>query len=56
MPVPRQAQLGFDVDPSAVLISFVGRWATEKGIDLIIEAAIWMLRTYANTQAIPMKY
>ena len=35
-----QAKLGFNVDPNAVLISFVGRWATEKGIDLIIEGLL----------------
>jgi len=45
-----QKHLGFDVDPDAVMISFVGRWAVEKGIDLMTEAAIWMVRTYENVQ------
>ena len=50
-----QAALGFDVDPSCVLISFVGRWAYEKGIDLMAEATIWMLRTYENLQVFVSK-
>ena len=45
-----QEKLGFDVDPNCVLISFVGRWAYEKGIDLMAEATIWMLRNYENVQ------
>lgn len=45
-----QAALGLQVDPSAVLISFVGRWTFEKGIDLIAEAVLWLLDKYKNVQ------
>ena len=45
-----QAELGLEVDPGAVLISFVGRWAFEKGIDLIAEAVLAVLEAYSNVQ------
>ena len=45
-----QAELGLAVDPGAVMISFVGRWAFEKGIDLVAEAVLHVLETYDNVQ------
>ena len=33
-----QESLGLEVDAQSVLISFVGRWAFEKGVDLVAEA------------------
>ena len=45
-----QEELGLVVDPDAILISFVGRWTFEKGIDLIAEAVLWLLDEYQNVQ------
>ena len=38
-----QRALGLAVDPDALLVGFVGRWTHEKGIDLVMDAACWLL-------------
>ncbi|WBW72795.1 prospore membrane alpha-1,3-glucan synthase Mok12 [Schizosaccharomyces osmophilus] len=49
----RQTQewAGLDVDPSAQLLVFVGRWSQQKGIDLIADLAPKLLAEY-NVQII----
>ncbi|KAK3385564.1 glycosyltransferase family 5 protein [Podospora didyma] len=50
----RQAQewAGLDVDPSAELFVFVGRWSLQKGVDLIADIFPSILEKYPKTQLI----
>lgn len=50
----RQAQewAGLEVDPSAELFVFVGRWSMQKGIDLIADIFPSILEKYPKTQLI----
>ena len=45
-----QEQLGFTVNPHAVLISFIGRWSYEKGVDLIADIVPWLLDRFPEVQ------
>ena len=45
-----QEQLGFDVDPDAVLCSFVGRWTHEKGVDMLADTVPAMLDRHPKLQ------
>jgi hypothetical protein len=47
-----QRWAGLDVSPSATLLVFVGRWSTQKGIDLIADLAPKLFETYKNVQFI----
>ncbi|KAK4145101.1 glycosyltransferase [Dichotomopilus funicola] len=50
----RQAQewAGLEVDPSAELFVFVGRWSLQKGVDLIADIFPSILAKYPKTQLI----
>lgn len=50
----REAQewAGLNVDPDADLFVFVGRWSTQKGIDLIADVFPSILETYKKTQLV----
>ncbi|KAK4185416.1 hypothetical protein QBC35DRAFT_465599 [Podospora australis] len=50
----RQAQewAGLDVDPTAELFVFVGRWSLQKGVDLIADIFPSILEKYPKTQLI----
>lgn len=45
-----QVQLGLEVNEDATLLSFVGRWALEKGIDLIADIVPWLLDEFPTLQ------
>ena len=40
------------MDDDATLFIFVGRWTYEKGIDLVADAALWLLRSHPAAQLI----
>lgn len=50
----RQAQewAGLDVDPTAELFVFVGRWSLQKGVDLIADIFPSILEKYPKTQLV----
>eukprot|EP00966_Prymnesium_polylepis_P086644 2005236-Prymnesium_polylepis.1 len=48
-----QEALGFAIDEGATILSFVGRWAYEKGIDLIADSVPWLLDEFPNVSLIP---
>ena len=50
----RQAQewAGLDVNENAELFCFVGRWSTQKGVDLIADVFPAILKEHSNTQLI----
>ncbi|KAK3690069.1 alpha-1,3-glucan synthase Ags2 [Podospora appendiculata] len=52
--IRRQAQewAGLEVNPSAELFVFVGRWSQQKGVDLIADLFPTILEEYPNTQLI----
>ena len=45
-----QEQLGLAIDQNATVVSFVGRWAYEKGIDLIADIVPWLLIKFPSLQ------
>ena len=45
-----QRALGLQVDPEAVVVGFVGRLTYEKGADLVMHAAFWLLCEYPRVQ------
>ena len=45
-----QEHLGFDLDPDAVLFSFVGRWTHEKGLDLLADTIPILLDRHPKMQ------
>lgn len=47
-----QAWAGLEVDPTADLFVFVGRWSEQKGIDLIADVFPSVLQDYPKTQLI----
>lgn len=50
----RQAQewAGLEVDPTAELFVFVGRWSNQKGVDLIADVFPNILEKHKNVQLI----
>ena len=45
-----QAALGLKMDPDAVMLGFVGRLTYEKGVDLVMDAAFWLLSEFPHVQ------
>lgn len=43
-----QEKVGLHVDDNKVLVSFVGRLTTQKGVDIILEATEWMMEDTGN--------